>query len=75
MEPTWNKRDIFVKAINIPNPKTAVPRIVRPLKVPRHTYTQVTLILHLDDTDIVKAFHFTKLHRIYVLRRGMEYNL
>ena len=72
MEPTWKKREAGVQKIKVPNPHTKVPLIVKPLQLPRHTYTQVSLLLKVNATDLIYYHHFVKMKRIWSLHRGFN---
>lgn len=74
MDYTWSNREAGVKKMPEPNPRTYAPIIIRPLKLPRHTYTQVSLVLYSKEAyNIVKCFWFGKSnHRLFLLKRSFE---
>ena len=74
MNYTWSKREVYIKKMPEPNPLTHVPLVVRPLKLPRHTYTQVSLVLYTQEAyNIVKCYWFGKSkHRLFLLKRNFE---
>lgn len=76
MDLTWKKRDEKVQGIKTPNPNTHVPLIVKPLKLPRHTYTQVSLRLYLSEThNLVWCYLFKHKQRISTLKRNFDISL
>lgn len=68
--PNW-KRNL------LPLPKgTQVPLIIHPLKLPRHTYTQVSLRLYVSETkNLVWCYMFKKKQRIATLKRNFDISL
>lgn len=76
MELTWKKRETKVQSMKMPNPNTHVPLIVRPLKLPRHTYTQVSLQLYKSEIgNLVWCYVFSKKKRIATLKRNFDIDL
>jgi len=76
MELTWTKRESGVQSIKVPNPHTHVPLIVRKLKLPRHTYTQVSLQLYRSEIgNLVWCYLFKKKQRIATLKRNFDISL
>lgn len=69
--PNW-KRNFLA----LPNKATQVPLIVKPLKLPRHTYTQASLILYSSETkNLVWCYLFKKKQRIVTLKRNFDISL
>lgn len=68
---TWNKREEGLKKIPKP-PMYKTPLIVRPLKLPRHSYKQATLRLYLNTGDLIKVVLFKNKKRIAVIKRSFE---
>lgn len=59
----------------LPNGATQVPLIVKPIKLPRHTYTQVSLVLHVNrETNLVHCIGVSK-GRLHILKRNFDISL
>ena len=57
----------------LPDHTVQVPLIVRPIKVPRHTYTQVSLKLYASETvNLVYCYLFKGKQRIATLKRSFD---
>lgn len=70
---TWNKREEGLK--KIPKPSMyKTPLIVRPLKLPRHTYKQVSLVLYAEEAkNLVYCYWWGKSKkRLYKVKRSFE---
>jgi len=53
-----------------------IPLIVKPLKLPRHTYTQVSLRLYKAEIgNLVWCYVFKKKQRIATLKRNFDIDL
>ena len=75
-ELTWKARDALVKAIKVPDQNTHVPLIIHPLKLPCHTYKQVSLRLYVSETkNLVWCCWFKNKKRIATLKRSMDISL
>ena len=70
---TWKKREEGIQKIPKLH-KVKVPLIVRPLKVPRHTYKKVSLVLFAKEVpNSVYIYWFGKnKHRLVLLKRSLE---
>lgn len=70
-EPNWTRN-----FLPLPKSKVTVPLIVKPLKLPRHTYTQASLILYTSETkNLVWCYLFKKKQRIVTLKRNFDIDL
>lgn len=69
---TWNRREEGIKKIPVKK-QAKVPLIVRPLKLPRHTYKQVSLVLYVKEAyNLVYVFWWSEKKRLTILKRSFE---